>query len=119
MLAVVNIKWAVLHKVNHHCYLRFIKRKVNANREQNLSSLLEQLCRDAALLTQKYKDFLKRQNVSTFFYQFNQKNPAGLAALRDERYVKEMYLETTDYQLFAVYTVEKWIGICLKGCGVL
>ena len=22
-----------------------------------------------------------------------------------------------DYQLFAVYTVEKWIGICLKGCG--
>lgn len=23
----VNIKWAVLHKVNHHCYLRFIKRK--------------------------------------------------------------------------------------------
>ena len=53
------------------------------------------------------------------FYQFNQKNPAGLAALRDERYVKEMYLETTDYQLFAVYTVEKWIGICLKGCGVL
>ena len=119
MLAVVNIKWAVLHKVNHHCYLCFIKRKVNANREQNLSSLLEQLCRDAALLMQKYKDILKRQNVSTFFYQFNQKNPAGLAALRDERYVKEMYLETTDYQLFAVYTVEKWIGICLKGCGVL
>ena len=28
-----------------------------------------------------------------------------------------MYLETTDYQLFAFYTVEKWIGICLKGCG--
>ena len=23
----------------------------------------------------------------------------------------------TDYQLFAVYTVEKRIGICLKGCG--
>ena len=23
----------------------------------------------------------------------------------------------TDYQLFAVYTVEKWIGICLRGCG--
>ena len=61
----------------HHCYLRFTKRKVNANREQNLSSLLEQLCRDAALLTQKYKDFLKRQNVSTFFYQFNQKIPQG------------------------------------------
>ena len=68
MLAVVNIKWAVLHKVNHHCYLRFIKRKVNANREQNLSSLLEQLCRDAALLTQKYKDFLKRQNVWRIFF---------------------------------------------------
>ena len=30
-----------------------------------------------------------------------------------------MYLETTDYQLFAVYTVEKWIGICLKRCEVL
>ena len=55
VLAVVNIKWAVLHKVNHHCYLRFIKRKVNANREQNLSSLLEQLCRDAALFLQSYK----------------------------------------------------------------
>ena len=27
------------------------------------------------------------------------------------------YLEVIDYQLFAVYTVEKWIGICLKGCG--
>ena len=26
------------------------------------------------------------------------------------------YLEIIDYQLFAVYTVEKWIGICLKGC---
>ena len=69
MLAVVNIKWAVLHKVNHHCYLRFIKRKVNANREQNLSSLLEQLCRDAALLTQKYKDFLKRQKILADFFR--------------------------------------------------
>ena len=51
----------------HHCYLRFIMRKVNANREQNLSSLLEQLCRDAALLMQKYKDFLKRQKILDIF----------------------------------------------------
>ena len=78
VLAVVNIKWAVLHKVNHHCYLRFIKRKVNANREQNLSSLLEQLCRDAALLTQKYKDFLKRQNVWRIFINSTKKIPQGL-----------------------------------------
>ena len=27
------------------------------------------------------------------------------------------YLETFDCLLFAVYTVEKRIGICLKGCG--
>ena len=27
------------------------------------------------------------------------------------------YLETIDCQLFAVYTIEKRIGICLKGCG--
>ena len=27
------------------------------------------------------------------------------------------YLETTDYWLFAVYTVEKWFGICLRGAG--
>ena len=27
------------------------------------------------------------------------------------------YLETIDYQLFAFYTVENWIGICLKECG--
>ena len=31
--------------------------------------------------------------------------------------LKKTYLETADYQLFAFYTVEKWIGICLKGCG--
>ena len=65
----------------------------------------------------KVQRFFETTKCLADFYQFNQKNPAGLAALRDERYVKEMYLETTDYQLFAVYTVEKWIGICLKGCG--
>jgi len=27
------------------------------------------------------------------------------------------FLEAIDYQLFAVYTVEKWIGVCLKGWG--
>ena len=53
------------------------------------------------------------------FLSIQSKKSRRLAALQDERYVKEMYLETTDYQLFAVYTVEKWIGICLKGCGVL
>ena len=37
-------------------FLRILGRlKANANREQNLPSLLEQLCRDAALLIQKKK----------------------------------------------------------------
>ena len=31
--------------------------KANANREQNLPSLLEQLCRDAALLLQSYINY--------------------------------------------------------------
>ena len=39
---------------------------------------------------QKYKDFLKRQNVSTFFYQFNQKKSRRARALRDERYVNSI-----------------------------
>ena len=82
------------------------------------------------------------------FFINSTKKSRRARALRDERYVKEMYyssilfsivipstrlkcfalfvtiimlltmyLETTDYQLFAFYTVEKWIGICLKGCG--
>ena len=35
----------------------------------------------------------------------------------DVKPVQFEYLEVIDYQLFAVYTVEKWIGIWLKGCG--
>ena len=40
---------------------------------------------------QKYKDFLKRPNVSTFFLSIQQKKSRRARALRDERYVKEMY----------------------------
>ena len=37
--------------------------------------------------------------------------------LIEVRDIHKTYLETIDYQLFAFYTVEKWIGICLKECG--
>ena len=48
---------------------------------------------------QKYKDFLKRQNVSTFFYQFNQKKSRRARALRDERYVEEMYYSSIQFSI--------------------
>lgn len=40
----------------HTMRLRLFAVKANANREQNLPSLLGQLCRDVALLIQKRKD---------------------------------------------------------------
>lgn len=39
-----------------HNTIKTISVKANANREQNLPSLLGQLCRDAALLIQRRKD---------------------------------------------------------------
>ena len=40
-----------------------------------------------------------------------------LATFISARPLHNPYLEMIDCQLFIVYTVEKWIGIWLKGCG--
>ena len=96
----------------------------------------------------KVQSFFETTKCFYVFLSIQPKKSRRALALRDERYVKEMYyssiqfkivipstrlkcfalfvtiimlltmyLETTGYQLFAFYTVEKWIGICLKGCG--
>ena len=36
---------------------------------------------------------------------------------KSDKFVQWMYLEVIDYQLFAVNTVEKWIGYYLCGYG--
>ena len=50
-----------------------------------------------------------------------QKAPFSTLALSgkftEDNFLQSSYLEAIDYQLFAVYTVEKWIGVCLKGWG--
>ena len=40
-----------------------------------------------------------------------------LATFISARPLHNPYLEIIGCQLFTVYTVEKWIGIWLKGCG--
>ena len=46
--------------------------KANANREQNLPSLLGQLCRDAALLLQRYKFSLKQMSKCSDYFLYLQ-----------------------------------------------
>ena len=48
---------------------------------------------------QNYKDFLKRQNVSTFFINSTPKKSRRARALRDERYVEEMYYSSIQFKI--------------------
>ena len=50
------IRWGGLYPPHKRASEIIFAVKANANREQNLPSLLEQLCRDAALLMQRRKD---------------------------------------------------------------